>query len=180
MLGAVFTTPERGAGDALLSAVARDLQARGLRLAGAVQHNLPTAPDGRCDMVLRLLPGHDTLRISQSLGPLAQGCRLDPDGLERAVAQSQAVLDQGADLLIVNKFGKQEAEGRGFRPLIAEALARGVPVLTAVAPDQAAAFARFAQDLSHPLPPDAGAVLGWVRGVTVGAGVLGPASDPRR
>ena len=28
----------------------------------------------------------------------------------------------GADVLIVNKFGKHEAEGRGFRMVVAEAL----------------------------------------------------------
>ena len=161
MLGVVQGMADRGAGDAVLGAVARALHARGLRLAGAVQENLPAGRDGRCDMVLRLLPGQDTQRISQSLGPLSQGCRLDPDGLERAVAQAQAVLDQGADLLIVNKFGKQEADGRGFRPLIAEALARGVPVLTVVAPAHAAAFARFAEDMAQPLAPDESAVLDW-------------------
>lgn len=161
MLGVVQGIADRGAGDALLGAVARALQARGLRLAGAVQENLPGGTDGQGAMVLRLLPGLDIQHISQSLGPMSQGCRLDPDGLERAVARAQAVLDAGADLLIVNKFGKQEAEGRGFRPLIAEALGRGIPVLTAVASDHAAAFDRFADGLSQTLPPDPGAVTAW-------------------
>ena len=42
-------------------------------------------------------------------------------GAPRGVAARMA----GARLLIVNKFGKHEAEARGFRSLIAEALASG-------------------------------------------------------
>ena len=163
MLGVVAASG-RGTGDALLRAVATALQAQGLRLAGAVQHDTPGAPGQPAAMNLCLLPGMGLLRISQCLGPGAEGCRLDPDGLERAVAAAQAALAQGgADLVIVNKFGKHEAEGRGFRPLIAEALAQGIPVLTAVAPEQAQAFARFAEDLADPLPARMDALLDWCR-----------------
>jgi hypothetical protein len=154
MLGVVMAS-ERGLAGDLLAETARRLQAGGFRLAGAVQENT-----GDTEMLLRLLAAPGLVRISQNLGPGAQGCRLDPDGLERAVAGVQAALE-GADLVIINKFGKQEAEGRGFRPLIAEALSLGIPVLTTVAPDHADAFARFAQDMSEPVPARLEAILDW-------------------
>ncbi|MEX5726690.1 hypothetical protein Ga0609869_000043 [Rhodovulum iodosum] len=50
-------------------------------------------------------------------------CRLDPAALETAVGLVAAGLSSGADLLIVNKFGKHEAAGRGFRYVVAEAVA---------------------------------------------------------
>ncbi|SHM39549.1 Protein of unknown function [Paracoccus solventivorans] len=123
-----------------MAALARLLAARGLRLGGAVQVN---STGGDCTMDLAVL-GTDAapIRISQALGPGSKGCRLDPDALERAVGLALSAL-AGADLVLVNKFGKQESLGRGFRELIAESLSRGIPVLTAVAPDYLPAFHDF-------------------------------------
>lgn len=123
-----------------MAALARLLAAKGLRLGGAVQVN---SGGGNCIMDLSVL-GTDAapIRISQALGPGSQGCRLDPDALERAVALALSALAD-ADLVLVNKFGKQESLGRGFRELIAESLSRGIPVLTAVAPDYLPAFHDF-------------------------------------
>ena len=117
----------RGAGDLLLAEVAAALRSSGVPLAGAVQVNLDNDPSRKCDMDLHILSGQDVVRISQDLGALSQGCRLDPMGLENAVGLVAAALDKAPALLIVNKFGKQELDGRGFRPLIGEALARGIP-----------------------------------------------------
>ena len=69
----------------------------------------------------------------------------------------------GARLLIVNKFGKHEAEGRGFRSLIAEALASGLPVLLGVNQMNMHSFQAFAGDMAEPLTP-AGLDL-WVADV---------------
>ncbi|SEH95470.1 DUF2478 domain-containing protein [Paracoccus alkenifer] len=125
-----------------MAALARLLAGRGLRLGGAVQVN-SGGGDCACDMDLSVL-GTDTapIRISQSLGPGSRGCRLDPDALERAVALALSAL-AGADLVLLNKFGKQESLGRGFREVIAESLAQGIPVLTAVAPDYLPGFLDF-------------------------------------
>jgi len=162
MLGYVMAEG-RGAADLLIRDVALRLRAEGVSLAGAVQFNIETDPARKCQMDLQILSGNDTIRISQDLGVLARGCRLDPAGLERAVGLVSAALETGADCLIINKFGKQEAEGRGFRPLIGDALAAGVPVLTAVNPGNVDAFLGFAQDLAERLPEDAALVADWCR-----------------
>jgi hypothetical protein len=62
------------------------------------------------------------LRISQDLGRASRGCRLDRRPWKKQVGLVSASMVQGADLLIINKFGKHEAEGRGFRMVVAEAL----------------------------------------------------------
>ena len=56
----------------------------GLRLAGGVQTSHDRPDRDLCDMDLTLLPDGPALRISQDLGPLAQGCRLDADALAAA------------------------------------------------------------------------------------------------
>ena len=122
-------SPVRGDTDLILAQLAANLSARGLRCCGAVQINTECPDAGPCDMDVKVIPGGEVLRISQSLGPGARGCRLDPSALETAVGQVAARLDAQTDLLIVNKFGKHEAEGRGFRDLIGAALEMDVPVL---------------------------------------------------
>jgi len=153
----------RGGVDRLLAEVATHLAAEGWDLAGVVQVNAER-PGRRCDMDLAVLGG-GSVRISQCLGPLARGCRLDPSGLETAVGLVEAALDaRPPQLLIVNKFGKAEIGGRGFRPLIARALGQGVPVLTGVGPGNLDGFLAFAEGLGEALPDSPAAVLEWCRG----------------
>jgi hypothetical protein len=59
------------------------------------------------------------------------------------------------------KFGKHEAEGRGFRPVMAEALSRGVPVLVGLNRLNAGAFHEFAGGVAVELPPSLPALMGW-------------------
>lgn len=161
MLGYVVAEG-RGAADALLRDVADRLRVGGLPLAGAVQVNADRGPDRKCDMDLHILSGGDVVRISQDLGALSQGCRLDPAGLERAVGLVGAALADGARLVIVNKFGKQELDGRGFCPVIGEALGLGVPVLTAVNASNLAGFEAWAGGLGERLEPTEDALMRWV------------------
>jgi len=153
--------PGRGGTDLLLAGLAGRLQVQGLRTCGTVQTNSRPCDDGRCDMDVKVLPDGPVLRISQSLGRNARGCRLDPDALERAVAHARAALAGGADLVIVNKFGKHEAEGRGFRELIADALEAGIPVLVGLNPTNEAAFDDFTGGIATQLPPDHEALVKW-------------------
>jgi len=146
-----MTLPGRGETDRLLASVAARLQGQGVALAGAVQFNVDCGDE--CEMEVQVLPDGPVIGISQSLGPGSQGCRLDAGALETAVAEVAARM-AGARLLIVNKFGKHEAEGRGFRALIAEALAAGVPVLLGVNAMNMQAFQEFAGDLAEPVLPD--------------------------
>lgn len=166
MLGYVLATT-RGASDLLMADIAARLGAEGWPLAGAVQVNREVAAGRPCVMDLHVLTGDAVVRISQDLGALSKGCRLDPQGLEEAVALVEGALGQtGARrprLVIVNKFGKQEAEGRGFRPLIGRALADGIPVLTAVNDNCLAGFLAFAGGMGTALPAEAGAVIDWCR-----------------
>ncbi len=151
MLGYV-TGGERGQMDILLATTAARLQAEGCALAGVVQVNEEFDPARPCHMDLHVLNGTGVIRISQNLGSLSKGCRLDPSALEQAVGLVAQALEAGPELLIINKFGRQEAEGRGFRPVIGQALASGIPVLIAVGHGHQAAFGTFAEGMGVALP----------------------------
>ncbi|OJY27250.1 MAG: 3-dehydroquinate dehydratase [Rhodobacterales bacterium 65-51] len=159
------TLEERGATDRLLADLARGLLAEGVAVAGAVQNNVDCGVD--CEMDVQVLPDGPVIRISQRLGAGSSGCRLDAGALETAVAEVAGRM-QGARLLIINKFGKHESEGRGFRQMVADAVADGLPVLIGVNATNLGAFRAFAGDLAEPVPPEA--VARWLSQVLVEGG----------
>lgn len=150
----------KGETDLLVAAVSDLLERSGLRLAGTVQTNISRPGRAKCDMDLRILPGGPVVRISEDRGAHARGCILDSGVLEQTVLAVQQRLD-GAECLIVNKFGKREAEGRGLVPVIAEALERGLPVLVGVNGLNLPEFLAFAGGMAQALPGDAAAAAEW-------------------
>lgn len=154
--------PGRGDTDLLLAGLAQILTGRGLRVVGTAQINTERDTAGPCDMDVRVLPDGPVIRISQDLGSGSRGCRLDASALETAVGLVEAQLAQGADLLIINKFGKHEAEGRGFRDVIAEAMARDIPVLVGLNRLNRQPFVDFAEGLAVDLAPTATELLAWI------------------
>ncbi|MCG7519227.1 DUF2478 domain-containing protein [Ruegeria sp. Ofav3-42] len=163
---AYVTTTDRGATDRLLSAVAERLLSKGASLAGVVQTNTECADSSKCDMDVRVLPEGETIRISQSLGEQSRGCRLDPAALEQAVGYVTASLADAPHLLIINKFGKHEADGRGFRPVIAEALAQDIPVLVGVNGLNKEKFDEFTGGAAEQIGSDLESITAWFDRVT--------------
>lgn len=148
--------------DATLRDVAARLAARNLRVIGVVQQPKDAADRHRCDMDLIDIITGRRHAISQNLGRESKGCRLDGAAIEAAVAMVEADLAaHGADLVIINRFGKLEALGRGFHPLITKALEHDIPVLVGVNDLNRPAFEAFAQGLAAELPDLPGAALAW-------------------
>ncbi len=165
--------------DTVLVQVAQLLLAQRLRVAGAIQHNYGAASNGRCHMDLEILTGNRVVRISQDLGPHARGCRLDPGALEEAVGEVIAAIHaggvEGPQILIVNKFGKQEIEGRGFRPAIGAAMAADMPVFVIVPAASLEAFDAFTEGLGEVISGGADEIARWCLSA---AGRGGSAPDP--
>ena len=148
-----FIPTEQGTGDELIEAAARHFNAQGMRLAGAVQINTASKGSKRAKMVLSILGSGEEVGISQNLGPHATGCALDAEGLENAAQIVLKSLDQKRDLLILNKFGKQERDGQGFRDVLVKALDHDVPVLLGVNRTLETAFLDFAGDFASRVDP---------------------------
>lgn len=148
--------------DRLMSRVAANLRRRGYRVGGVVQSNVMQPGQCRCDMLLEELGTGEVHQISQQLGPGSRGCRLDASLFENVVARVEASLREPLDIFIVNKFGKQEAEGRGLRQAIAEALAAGIPVLVGLNHDYAAAWRDFCGGDGDILAPDEASIGSWL------------------
>ncbi len=161
--------------DDVLAQVAAVLVAEGYRLGGVVQSSVHRPGRRKCDMYLRNLLSGEQVLISLHRGNEARGCRLDPDAFARVSLWGEQALAGGVDLLVVNKFGKEEAQGRGLRSLIAEALIAGIPVMLGVSKLNLPEFEAFAGEAVQRLPPQPEAILAWCR-VTVSRAAAGSRS----
>jgi hypothetical protein len=145
-----------------LAALVRLCRLRGLALAGVLQHQVCTAPDRRCDVILEdLTTGHRT-PIFEDRGAGAAGCRLDEGALAEATMRIEHNLDRGVNLLVLNKFGKAECGGGGLAGLMAKALERGIPSIIGVPQSNLAAWRSFAGDCAIELTDDIVAIELWL------------------
>lgn len=154
--------PGRGDTDLLLSRVTQRITEMGWRVCGTVQINSERETDGPCDMDVKVLPDGPIIRISQTLGEHSRGCRLDTSALEDAVGHVTQEISKGADILVINKFGKHEAEGHGFRDVIADALVNNIPVLVGLNQLNLDAFKEFAGGLEVVLKPEENELFEWL------------------
>ena len=81
--------------------------------------------------------------------------------MEEAAALAAASIESGVDLVIINRFGKQEAAGRGFRQAIEAAILLERPVLVGVSENNRASWEAFAGNEAKYLRPSLKAVLSW-------------------
>lgn len=167
MIGYI-TTKEQGATDLLIETVAVRFRNAGVALAGAVQRNHGFQGSQRSKMVLDVLGTNQSVTISQDLGAHAAGCRLDTDALETAAQMVWASLDQPKDLLLLNKFGKQERDGQGFRDVLVKALDNDIPVLLGVNSTLEKAFQDFAGDFALKLEPSHESIEHWFKSLKQG------------
>ncbi len=159
---ACVTSSKRGEIDRLLSQVADKLQTQSNSLIGIVRlSDYESRFENGCDMVVRVLPSGPEVKITQDLGDGSDACRLDPSAIANAVSIVEAGPSEKADLFILNKFGPEEASGRGFVSAIGKALDQGVPVLVGVGAGNRNAFGEFADGLAETLPDDLDALLDW-------------------
>ena len=150
--------------DGLLAAfVQRQLKSE-LNVKGVLQKRGHAGGDCHCrDMDLQVIGTSKIFRISQPLGRGSSGCRLHPGALADCCVYLEQQLHAGVDLLVLNRFGKGESDGRGFRDLISIALSLGIPVLTAVRPTYLPAWQEYSDGCGSTLPFSAELVEKWMR-----------------
>jgi hypothetical protein len=145
--------------DALLRDFAADLNMSGSRAVGLVQLGHPLADPPQLSALL--LHSGDTMRLFQDLGRGSTGCKLDVGQLLAAGSRVAQAIDDGADLVIINRFGRQEIEGKGLSYLIERALSAGIPVVIAVPDARLADWNVFSDGMAIHLACDRIALDGW-------------------
>jgi hypothetical protein len=155
--------------DDLLHDFAAGLAVQGHRVVGLVQlaHHCKGA-----ELSAMMVHSGERPQLFQDLGTGAKGCKLDVDRLVRAGAQIADEVSLGADLLIINRFGKHEQEGKGLLFLIEHALGLDIPVLIAVPDTRFSHWINFSSGMSVKLRCDRASLDGWWRTVSKRGGDL--------
>jgi len=144
----------------------RILQGQGYVVRGLIQRNdLP--PEGGCACTMNLIDveSRREFKISQDLGPHSEGCRVDTAQMAEASGVLRQALAEKADLIVVNKFGKLEAEAKGLADELLTIMASGTPVVTTVETPLLERWRDFSGGLAHELSPTCGGLMRWWEGV---------------
>jgi len=162
----------RGAASEAIQRLLSDFVARhrdGARIVGLIEH-AGEGPDRQCGpgTLLSLADGR-RYPMFQDLGAGSAACAFDPEGVVFAADAVAEQIAAGCDLVVLNKFGKYEAENRsGLVSAFQAAIVAEVPVLTSVSPKQAGAWDAFAAPFYATLPPDPEALDRWWLGLRSG------------
>lgn len=159
-VGVIVRPPDGGALDCL-EGFARILQGQGYLVRGLVQRNAPTAQACACTMTLVDIHCGQEYRISQDLGAGSTCCRVDTNAVAEASAVLRQALGAELDLMVVNKFGKLEAQGLGLADEMLSAMAQGIPLLTSVEPQVLDRWRDFTGGIAAELAPTCGSLMRW-------------------
>lgn len=165
----VYEPGEAKSLDDLLRAVAAEMMARGIRIAGTIQRN-EAGPGNACaHMVLEDLVSSRAFDISVPAPTKTPACSLDPAALEDVAGHVTATLDATIEFVMVNRYGKQEVLACGLRSVIEQAVAEEIPVLTALCRTHLENWSAFVGDEWTQLPMDRLAILEWCSSVVSGS-----------
>jgi hypothetical protein len=162
----------------IFTGIVDDCRRRGLSLAGVLQHPVCTGAAGHCDVVLEDLSTGMRTDLFEDRGPGAQGCRLDVAALAEVNGNVARALLGDPALLVLNKFGKVEAEGGGLLDLLATAVDRGIPVVIGVPIRNLESWRRFAGGMSVEFTSDPPEVMSWLDRTFPVEAAQGPARAP--
>ena len=158
---AVIRVEEGQSSLAALAGVVEILRSGGVLVAGYLQLELS---DG-AEVVLEDIETTERFGIMQALGTSAGSCRLDTQALAAIAGRGLSRLEQPADLLVLTRFGKAEAEGHGLRAVLEKALDLDIPILTSVASTYFDEWNAYVGQLSVNLSPNVQEVLTWFRSI---------------
>ena len=106
----------------MISDLGYRLRDAGVAIAGIVPYHATRDGTPRCDMEVEELASRIILQLAEDQTPQSTGCRVDPAAMQDAAALIASAFQKCPELLIVNKFGKLEADGGGLGDVITEAV----------------------------------------------------------
>lgn len=150
-----------------------------VRIAGVIESPRPGREEGRGAGELHCLGSGAVFQLYHPEQCEGGGCGVDPHGAAMASHAVEGDIAAGCDLVILNKFGKLEAERAGLLSAFMAAIGAGVPVLTYVSAEYVREWARFADPLFCRLEDRPDAIDAWWKShhqTHSGAGAVLPVS----
>jgi nucleoside-triphosphatase THEP1 len=164
LIAAVIYGPDDDC-DQMLADLAHDWAKAGVAVAGLVQLNSGSGC-AEIDMELEAVDTGQRINICQDLGSgSVEACRLDPAGLAEAAAALRSALARPVDVVVINKFGRMEAEGTGLIAEIGAAVSADHPLIIGVPRRFLAAWDGFAGGMDVKLACTRQAAEAWWAGL---------------
>lgn len=149
------------AADAHLAAFIQSLQEQGKRVLGVIQAPEEVSYAYGSQMGIINLDNGAYTSIAQKLGKHNTSCCLDSAAVSQACTILQHARAQNPDLIVVNRFGKLEAEGEGFASEMLEIMSLGLPMITVVADRFLDEWRVFSGGLAQEIPAQLSAMQSW-------------------
>jgi hypothetical protein len=153
--------------DRLLLDFTEDLRRSGVRTAGLVQLDGWTGQSDDRAVRTVVLSSREVIPVGHERNLAAKGCGLDCRQLASIVKMIETAI-QGADLVVINRFGKLEAAGKGLIELIQQAADADIPVLIAVPEHRFPGWIKYSAGMSVRLPCRRTALDRWWQSVAMG------------
>jgi nucleoside-triphosphatase THEP1 len=151
--------------DRLLGEFARSLQEASYRAAGLIQfRGRSGSVEG--DVLAIALPTRAAVFLRHNRGRASGACHLDPAQLGETKKSLSSAINDGVDLIIINRFGKLEIAGMGFVDEIHQAVSAEIPVLIAVPEEFFMAWTRFSEGMGVKLQCSRERLDAWWRTVS--------------
>jgi hypothetical protein len=165
-IAAVRGGPGTPAAD-VLTAFAMRRRAEGVAIVGVVAPPEEAGNGGHqgceCRSELLDVATGDRYAMHQDLGSGSQSCNLNSSSLALAAGAVERAIGSNPELVVLSRFGGQEAIRGGLMSAFQAAVAAGVPVACVVTPNAEAVWEDFARGLSVWLPPEPEALETWWR-----------------
>jgi len=136
----------------------------GVAVTGIVPYHASAAGgEPRCDMEVEELSSRFILQLADDRGEKQdRGYRIDPAAVDEAAALIAASFRKCPELLIVNKFGRLEADGGGLSEVISNAVDLGIAVVVGVPERRLASWRAFTNGLAEEAVLDSPRVQQWL------------------
>ena len=144
--------------DCVLHEFAQYLKNDGCRVAGLIQSRSESGA-----ISVTALPTGDVICLAPDGASGSELSCIDTGKLIAAAEQIKGLIVSGADLVIINRFGRLEAVGKGLIQQIVDALEGDVPVIVAVPDYRFEEWLRFTCGMSVKLNCSQESILKWWR-----------------
>lgn len=152
--------------DEFLYAFIQDLQSQNKNILGVIQAHPEVSYAYGSQMGIVDLSTGAYISIAQDLGKHNTSCCIDAEAISNSSRILQAARMQAPDLIIVNRFGKLEAEGSGFADEMLEIMSENTPLLTVVAERFLPMWREFTGGLATEILPDSAALHEWFKSIS--------------
>jgi nucleoside-triphosphatase THEP1 len=153
--------------DRLLLDFTEDLRRSGVRTAGLVQLDDPTSQSNDRELRTIMLSSGEIVSVAHNRDLGAVDCGLDCGQLASIARLIEAAIQEGADLVVINRFGKLEANGEGLIDLIRQAAEADIPVVIAVPEHRFARWITYSAGMTVRLPCQRAALDRWWQSVAM-------------